>query len=201
MPRIAIDGINAMWPQLVLCSVVLITLRLVYIYSNHKPLVLYKELIWLCFIMYTILLFELVTSTDYTAYGNNFIPFREMFRYSITSPDFYQNVIGNIVLFLPFGYFTSYFCKVNKFYVSLFIIAITSLTIEIIQSWIGRAFDVDDIMLNVLGGLGGYLIYKVSERFFRKVPTTYKNSVLINLVCLAIIIALVLIILGLYGVF
>ena len=51
----------------------------------------------LSFIVYTLFLFELVTSTDFNSYGNNFILFKEMFRYSVTSPLFYRNILGNIL--------------------------------------------------------------------------------------------------------
>ena len=46
----------------------------------------------LMFILYMFLLFELVTSTDFESYSNNFIPFKEIMRYNYTSKLFYKNV-------------------------------------------------------------------------------------------------------------
>ena len=201
IPRIAIDVIYEMWPELILCSVVLITLRLIYLFNKKKRLILYRELISLSFIIYVVLLFELVTTTDYYAYGSNFIPFKEIFRYHLDSPSFYKNVIGNVALFVPFGYFTSYFCKVNKFYINLVITLITSFTIETIQLGLGRAFDIDDVILNIVGGLCGYFIYKVSQKIIRKYPTKFKNNLLLNVICVIIIVTLIIMILGVYGVF
>lgn len=200
IPRIAIDVIYSMWPELLLCCVVLITIRLVYLFTQKKSIVLYKELMGLAFIIYIILLFELVTTTDYYAFGNNFIPFKEIFRYSALSNAFYKNVLGNVVLFLPFGYFTAYFCKISRFYWSLLMAFITSFTIESIQAGIGRAFDIDDIMLNLFGAYLGYLAYKITQKLLTKYSTNFKNHLLLNFLCGAIILILVLMILGVYGV-
>ena len=200
IPRIAINTLYSMWPVLILGSVVLITLRLVYLFNEKKKIILYRELIYLSFFIYIILLFELVTSTDYHAYGNNFVLFREIFRYQITSPLFLRNVVGNVVLFIPFGYFVSYFCKIKKVYLILIVSFITSSTIETIQFNIGRAFDVDDILLNVLGGLMGYGFYLLSSRFLKKYPNKFKNHLFLNFIFILIIMLLVLIMLNVYEV-
>ena len=201
IPQKAINIVVDLWPMLVLISVVLITLRLTYLLVNHKKIVIYKELISLSFIIYIMLLFSLVTTSDFESFSNNFIPFREIFRYKLTSKLFYRNVIGNIVLFIPFGYFVSYYIKANKkWYISLFTTLITSLTIELIQMGIGRSFDVDDILLNLIGGLIGYLCYYVGEKIFQKYSDIYKNNLLLNFIYIIIIIVLSIIILSLYGV-
>ncbi|WP_415340200.1 VanZ family protein, partial [Clostridium perfringens] len=51
---------------------------------------------------------------------------------------------------------------------SIFIVSFgISLTIELIQLLTGLGFfDVDDIILNVLGGIIGYLILKISIKIF-----------------------------------
>jgi len=189
-----------MWPILILGSVVLISLRLTYLYNEKKKLVLYRELIYLSFFIYIILLFELVTSTDYHAYGNNFILFQEIFRHEITSQAFLRNVIGNVVLFIPLGYYVSYFCKIKKIYLIFIISFIISLTIETIQYHIGRAFDVDDILLNVTGGLIGYVFYMASSKILKKYPNRFKNHLFLNFVCVLVILVLVLIVLRIYEV-
>ena len=201
IPQKAINIVVDLWPMLILISVVLIALRLTYLIVNHKKIVIYKELISLSFIIYIMLLFSLVTTSDFESFSNNFIPFREIFRYKLTSKLFYRNVIGNIVLFIPFGYFVSYYIKVNKkWYIAVFTTLITSLTIELIQMGIGRSFDVDDILLNLVGGLIGYLCYYVGEKIFQKYSDIYKNNLLLNFICIIIIIVLSIIILSLYGV-
>ena len=89
IPEIAVDAIYDLWPMITLFMIVLITIRGVYLKINHKPFILYKELLNLCFIIYALLLFELVTNTDFNSYSNNFVPLK---KYS--------------VIVLPVNYFT-----------------------------------------------------------------------------------------------
>lgn len=200
IPEIAVDAIYDLWPMITLFILVLITIRSIYLKANHKSFILYKELLNLCFIIYALLLFELVTNTDFNSYSNNFIPFREIFRYSLTSKLFYRNVIGNVLLFLPFGYFISYYCKLNKFYLNLLVVFITSSAIEVIQSFIGRSFDIDDIILNIIGGYIGYLLYIISSRMLKVFSVKIKNNILLNIIFFIFILALCYIIFSLYGV-
>ncbi|MDD4705814.1 MAG: VanZ family protein [Bacilli bacterium] len=200
IPKIAVDIIYELWPMLILFCIVLITLRVCYLKNVQRPFILYKELISLCFIIYILLLFELVTSTDFNSYNNNFIPFKEIFRYDLTSPLFYRNVLGNVLLLLPFGYFTSYYIKVNKYYINFIITLIISFSIEFIQSNIGRSFDIDDIILNMIGSYLGYLLYKISSKLMVKYSVKIKNNILINIISIIIILVLIYIILFIYGV-
>ena len=105
IPKIAIDVITELLPMITLFCIVLFLLRFFYLKNNNKEFILYKELINISFIIYILLLFELVTSTDFHSYNNNFIPFREIFRYSFPVLYFIE-IIGNVILFIPFGYFT-----------------------------------------------------------------------------------------------
>ena len=141
-------------------------------------------------------MFELVTSTDFESYSNNFIPFKEMFRYSLTSKLFYRNVIGNILLFVPFGYFVSYYCKLPSVKYNLFITVITSTSIETIQSAIGRSFDIDDIILNVVGGIIGFLIYVGLDAIKKKLPDVFRRNWFYAFLTLVLIVLLVLYALG-----
>ena len=78
IPKTAIDTVINLWPMIVLITVVLISIRLVYLKTNHKKIYFYKEIMNLFFLIYILLLFELVTTTDMQSYGNNFIPLKEM---------------------------------------------------------------------------------------------------------------------------
>ena len=101
---------------------------------------------------------------------------------------------------MPFGYYVNYYCKSKNIAYSLLITLIVSTTIETIQLTLGRSFDIDDIILNVLGGFVGYLLYRFSEFIFKKTSEKVKNGFLLNLICILIIIILLVIILSLYGV-
>ena len=200
IPKAAIDIIVDLWPILFLCIITTICLKVAYSLANHTKLELYKEMINLVFIAYVIMLFSLVTATDFSSFSNNFVPFKEIFRYSFNSKLFYRNVIGNVAIFVPFGYYVNYYCKSKNIIYSLLITLIVSTTIETIQLALGRSFDIDDIILNVIGGIIGYVIYKLMDKLFAKYSDKYRNNLLLNFICVIVIIILALIILNLYGV-
>ena len=68
-------------------------------------------------IIYILCLFQIVTVQDTVYWStNNFIPFKEIFRYEFGSKVFIHNIIGNIILFIPFGFFVSSILKTKKYY-------------------------------------------------------------------------------------
>lgn len=75
------------------------------------------------------------------------------------------NIIGNIILFVPMGLLLP---VVDEKYKSMkqitFLSVIASLLIEIIQLFIGRSFDVDDIIVNTIGAIFGYFIYLILKK-------------------------------------
>lgn len=74
----------------------------------------------------------------------------------------YANVVGNILIFVPLGVYLSIFKKNKRVMVNLLFIAITSLFVEILQGLLGiGTADIDDIILNGLGGGIGILGYKL----------------------------------------
>ena len=70
-------------------------------------------------------------------------------------------------MFLPFGFFTSYYLKVDKMNLPVLLTIIASVSIEIVQMAIGRVFDVDDIILNTCGGIIGCIIYYICRGIYR----------------------------------
>lgn len=191
--------LKEIWPMLLLFIIVLFTMRIVDIIINKKRFVLYKDLSMLIFILYMFLLFELVTSTDFESYSNNFVPLKEIMRYNYTSKLFYKNVLGNMLLFVPFGYFVNYILKNRKFIIGTFLTLITSLSIELIQMNIGRSFDIDDIILNIIGGIAGYTIYVVLYNIKEKLPKLLRKEWIYNILWILILILGTLFLLNYYG--
>lgn len=72
-----------------------------------------------------------------------------------------MNVAGNIVLFIPAGAYLQIFKIDKRILPSVALVCAISLCVEITQYalGIGRA-DIDDIILNTLGGLLGVFIYR-----------------------------------------
>lgn len=184
--------IDMTWPMLLISVVVVVSLRITYLIKNREHFTLYQELLTLSFIIYILCLFQIVTFQDTVSWSsNNFIPFREIFRYHIGSRLFLKNVLGNVLLFMPFGFFSSYYLKFKKPWVILGLTLVTSFSIEVIQMSIGRVFDVDDILLNIVGGYFGYLIYSVISRIGDKAPDFFKNEIFLDAVSIIILVGVI----------
>ena len=192
--------ISDIWPMLLLFVIVLFTIRIIDAIINKKRIIIYKDLFMLSFILYMFLLFGLVTSTDFESFSNNFIPFKEITRYSLTSELFYKNVIGNMLLFVPFGYFVNSYLENRKLYINLIITFITSMSIELIQMNIDRSFDIDDIILNIGGGIIGFIIYRFIYFIKDKLPNFLKKEWIYNVLWILMFILGALFILNYYNI-
>ena len=170
------------WPIIFVSLIILISFRLSYIYKNKTKFVLYKEILLLFFVFYVLCFFQIVTLSDTSASSSsNFIPFKEIMRYKPFSNLFIKNVIGNVLLFLPYGYFVGkYFAGKSK-KLSFFLVLLASISIECTQLLIGRVFDVDDILLNIIGGIIGYLLYLILEKTYEKLPRIVKSELFLNI--------------------
>ncbi len=186
------NALSENYPMIIIFTIVIVSIRIVYLIVHKEKFIFYKEMLLLSFLLYALLLFYVVTFQDVNYGTNNFVPFKEIFRYEFGSKVFMHNIIGNILLFIPFGYFVSHIMKTRKPFAMLIISIITSCTIEFTQLKIGRTFDVDDIILNLLGCIIGYLAYVLIDTLERKLPaffstTLFKNIFVIVLVALVVI--------------
>lgn len=188
------------WPMIIIMTVILSSIRITSIIKNREKFTLYDELLKLGFLIYIISLFYVVTFQDVSWSTSNFIPFKEMFRYRIFSTMFFKNVIGNMIMFMPYGFFISYILKLNKKRIVLILSLLISVTIEITQLIIGRVFDVDDILLNVVGGLVGYLIYRIITKIEIHLPSFLKNNCFYNIMVSGLVIIILVYVYKIIGV-
>ena len=171
------------WPMVFVSLIILISFRVSYIYKNNVKVVLYKEILLLFFAFYVLCLFQIVTLTDASSTtGSNFIPFKEIMRYQLFSRLFFKNVIGNVLLFLPYGYFVGRYFAGKSRKLSFFLVLLASISIECTQLSIGRVFDVDDILLNLLGGIIGYYLYILLEKIYDKLPKVIRSTLFLNII-------------------
>lgn len=176
------------WPIIIIITVIVCSLRIAYLIKNNQRFCFYKELFMLLFILYVMCLFEIVTIQDHNYGLSNYIPFKEIFRYEIGSRLFVKNIIGNILLFLPYGYFAADYLRSKKIWPVCFLTMLVSLTIELVQLNIGRTFDIDDIILNTFGGMFGYFLYRLMEHIKVKLPKIFKTDGFINFAVIIILI-------------
>lgn len=93
----------------------------------------------------------------------NLIPFRSISPYlkNITEPYAFKNIIANILVFIPLGFFVSNKNSKNVFEALIICLGVI-LSIELIQLLFKIGFfDVDDIILNFIGSLIGMGINKI----------------------------------------
>ena len=104
-------------------------------------------------------------------YRYNLIPFKEIERFWIYRQELgvhsFFNLAGNILGFMPAGFFIPMLWEERKGF--LFTVSVTfqmSLTVEVLQLLFRvGSFDVDDLILNTLGGMLGYFLLKQIERW------------------------------------
>lgn len=175
------------WPTIVMISVIAISMRIVYLVKNKQLIIFYQELLKYAFIVYIMCLFYVVTFQDVSWSSSNFIPFREIFRYQIGSKLFFKNVIGNMIMFIPYGFFVGYFLKLDKLKTAVIMVLIASITIETTQLVIGRVFDVDDILLNLVGGIIGFYIFSIIYKIKSKLPLILKKPIVYNIIMIILL--------------
>ena len=184
--------VSSIWPSLLILMTILFTIRFFNFISNKKKTVLYEEILNLIFIIYLMCFFYVLTFEDVDWSTANIVPFKEIFRFEIGSKMFIRNVLGNVLLFLPYGFYLSYFAKLRRIrYVFVFSLFV-SIIVEIIQYRIGRVFDIDDVILNLVGGLLGYLLYRLAYYVLNETKIKKIKEPLCNLVLIIAMIGLAL---------
>ncbi|MBU3135342.1 VanZ family protein [Clostridium gasigenes] len=122
--------------------------------------------VFICYILLLIKILFLSRISHLEHRSINLIPFYSIMEYiSGSSANIkafaFSNVVGNIVIFIPLGTYLSLFKNDKRVKPNFLFIFIVSLFVEIIQGLLGiGASDIDDIILNCLGGLIGILGYK-----------------------------------------
>lgn len=132
----------------------------------------------LCFIGVTLFPLKISLDRDYTWISVNVIPVMSTVKeitnitndpnmHSFMIKFWIKNIGGNLILLFPLGIIVPIlWSKFNSAIKTTFFAFCLSLSIEVLQllsAYIGnagRAFDIDDILLNTVGAYIGYIFYK-----------------------------------------
>ena len=135
---------------------------------------------------YVVILFALVFLKDNTR-AVNLIPFSFIKDYVVDKqPLGIANIVGNIVMFIPMGIFLS--MKEKRFGKILLWIVVSSICIEVIQyAFIRGISDIDDVILNSVGGLIGIACYKISKLLGNKSDKIMLVLILCALFCFIVL--------------
>ena len=165
----------------IICLPIYIIFRFIHMRKRQKHWL--REGVMLLFFLYCVSIFSQTIIPNYyfengrivldtaTAYSrSNFTPLNTilLFYYQLNGPfahiAFY-NLAGNIVLFIPFGFFIPLLWPKFRGWVIMHVVAfVIPVFIECTQYFIGRSIDVDDVLLNAIAIVIGFVFYKVLQR-------------------------------------
>ncbi len=107
-------------------------------------------------------------------YHYNFELFKEIKRFWYNKEQLgiyavFTNLLGNVLIFVPFGFFMPMASKYRNFFSTMFYSFALSFCVETFQllTKVG-SFDVDDLVLNTLGGALGYIFFQICAAKRRK---------------------------------
>ncbi len=131
--------------------------------------------LYIVFLVYFLCFSELYGRTEVSeGYRYNLELFKEITRFiqyreELGAFAVFANLFGNILIFVPYGFFISMASTSRSFFQTLFYSFALSLGVEIFQllTKVG-SFDVDDLLLNTLGGILGYILFLTCNIIRRK---------------------------------
>ncbi len=125
------------------------------------------------FLIYLLILFIVLFAKEPVGsfQSVNLVPFGTIRRYITSREIFVQsfainNLLGNVALFIPLGIYIGLF-RPKSIGINTLMIAAISAFIEAMQYLLAVGVaDVDDVLLNTLGGFLGLLVFRLLERIF-----------------------------------
>ncbi len=160
----------------------LVILVIILIIRKHKKIDICKclSLLWSCYFILHFTVFDYPIDGKIASYMfENYSSVPELFRHFNFIPfhtigecidsglqTFIRQVFGNIILFVPLGITVSWIFEQKSFRYRMYFIVTISVLIEITQLFLDlcsgmvvKSVDVDDILLNSLGGLMGVCFF------------------------------------------
>ncbi len=123
---------------------------------------------YIVFVFYFLLISEVYGRTgEMKEYHYNLVLFREIkrfwnYREQLGMFATATNLLGNVLIFLPFGFFMPMASENRSFLITSFYSLAFSLTVELSQLFLKvGCFDVDDLLLNTIGGMLGYITFTI----------------------------------------
>lgn len=135
-----------------------------------------KMTAWVLFLIYvTYALNLLVFGSLYRIHERirqyNLIPFKtiDLYLFGFDKLNFiiiFNNLLGNVLVFMPLGFFLPmFFARLRKLKWLTFVSFLCTAAVEVTQLIFKvGSFDVDDLILNTLGGVVGYLVFLILEK-------------------------------------
>ena len=147
--------------------------------SKHKKRIraLGKVLfiLYIGFIIYFLIFSDWYGRTgEMSEYHYNLVLFKEINRFwqyrdQVGLFAMFTNLFGNVLIFMPFGFFLPMASRYHSLFSTVFWSFGVSFCVETFQllTKVG-CFDVDDLLLNTIGGMAGYIVFAVCAAVRRR---------------------------------
>jgi glycopeptide antibiotics resistance protein len=122
----------------------------------------------------------------------NLIPFASIAEYAFShSPGTervaFANVVGNILIFIPLGVYASWLRHRVAVWRTMLTVVSVSVAVEVIQGVFGvGASDIDDVILNCVGGLAGILTFRLLSGILHKRSRVRSTMAVLSLLSLPV---------------
>ncbi len=148
---------------------------------SHKQVKKFRAMGKVLFVLYIFFLLYFLIFSDWygrtgisSEYRYNLVLFKEIkrfieYREELGAFAVFTNLFGNILIFMPYGFFISMASRARGFFMTLFYSFSLSFCVEIFQLFtkVG-SFDVDDLLLNTVGGVLGYILFVICNMIRRR---------------------------------
>ena len=139
--------------------------------------------LYIIFIIYFLIFSDWYGRTgEMQEYHYNLVLFKEIKRFweyrdQVGMFAMFTNLFGNVIILMPFGFFMPMASKYRSLFSTVFYIFGLSLCVETFQlvTKVG-SFDVDDLLLNTIGGLAGYILFIICAAIRRRHVYKKKNN-------------------------
>ena len=153
---------------------------------------------WVVFVLYLVFLFKLLlfSRAPGSERSVNLVPFATISDYLSSSSAGVRrfaigNVLGNVVVFVPLGAFLPLLRRRIGTRTNLLVVIGTSVAVEIVQGVFGLgAADIDDVILNTLGGLVGIVLIPLARVLLQRWSRLVASMAVLSLMAVPVLLYL-----------
>jgi len=131
--------------------------------NRYYPVFINVYTVWMLYLLY----FASVRDSGNNVFEIKTIPFDtfNFYYYNLIKEhnkiEFTKNIMGNIILFIPYGFLGIIYPRLNQFKWLLLSFFLIINIVEFSQYYFKKGYaDVDDVILNTFGAVIGFFIYK-----------------------------------------
>ncbi|GAB2757462.1 hypothetical protein GCM10027090_29560 [Sinomonas soli] len=99
----------------------------------------------------------------------------------------FANIVGNILIFIPLGFYVSWLRQRAGAWTTMLVVAVVSAAAEVIQGVLAvGASDIDDVILNCVGGMLGVFTFRLLSATLREQSLVRTGMAVVSVVTLPV---------------